>query len=325
MNFSRVRNLPLAFLIVAGLVSGLYSQSDSISKSSFYSLKSIPIYNPSFELRQRISPLSINTDTIRIEREPDNLMLYGLSAGYLLGGASIHIYQKNAWWKDQRRSFRFENDWEYALWIDKIGHFYGSVILSHTFSGILDAAEVQPPSRVWLASGMALLFQLYVEVEDGFGAQWGFSPGDAAFDVLGACYPVMQYYYPALRDYNFKFSYVPVDLKKVNPNSGQKHIFIDDYAGQKFWLGTSINKFLPDAVGKYVPDWLQLSLGMGVRNLDGSGGGQRDFYLAFDFDSRQLPGTGRVAQFFKNAFSHFHFPAPGVRITNGVAFFGICY
>ena len=32
----------------------------------------------------------------------------------------VHYYQKNAWWKDQRKSFHLMNDWNYALWNDKI-------------------------------------------------------------------------------------------------------------------------------------------------------------------------------------------------------------
>src|SRR3970282_848135 len=70
-------------------------------------------------------------------------LLYGMGALYLVAGIGVHIYQRNAWWKDDRTSFHFQNDWPYALWSDKVGHFYAATILVHAFSAGFEAANFQ--------------------------------------------------------------------------------------------------------------------------------------------------------------------------------------
>ncbi|MCK6613056.1 MAG: YfiM family protein [Ignavibacteriaceae bacterium] len=255
----------------------------------------------------------------------DYLRLGLISTVTLGSGLAVHIYQANAWWKDQRTPFKIVNDWEYALWIDKIGHFYATSLLQHGFSAALEGAGFNLENSAWIGAGTALGYQLFIEIEDGFGPQWGFSPGDAVFDLLGASYPVFQHYYPFLKNFQMKFSYYPVDLNKVSPKSGQRHIMIDDYSGQKFWLSFRMKNLLPYEIAKIWPSWLALAVGYGVKNLDGSGGGQKDVYIAMDLDLEALPLHGKTWGFIKNTLNYAHFPMPGIRITNNVAFFGLCY
>ncbi len=72
-------------------------------------------------------------------------ILYAVSGVAIGIGVAVHLYNYNAWWKNDRSSkFRIINDWEYALWIDKIGHFYGTAIEAHGLSSALEAANVPP-------------------------------------------------------------------------------------------------------------------------------------------------------------------------------------
>ncbi len=263
---------------------------------------------------------------VDVNAQKIDYLMFGLLGTATLGtGLAVHFYQANAWWKEQRTGFKIVNDWDYALWIDKVGHFYGTGLMQHVFSAALEGSKFNLENSAWIGAGLALSFQLFVEIEDGFGPQWGFSPGDALFDVLGASYPVFQYYYPHLKNYQLKFSYYPVDLNKVSPTSGQKHILIDDYSGQKFWLSFRMKNLLPYDIAKIWPSWLALAVGYGVKNLDGSGGGQKDVYIAFDLDIEALPLHGKTWGFILNTLNYAHFPMPGVRVTNNVAFFGLCY
>lgn len=257
--------------------------------------------------------------------KPDYLLLGGLGAVYTSSIAAIHLYQTNAWWSGKRGSFRFIEDWDYALWLDKVGHFYAPIILSHAFSVGLEAAKVDYGTGIWVSSAAALFFQLYVEFEDGFAQDWGFSRGDAIADVLGAAYPVFQYYYPVLYNFQPRFSYFPKNLGKEGHNPGQKLIVVDDYEGQKFWLSVRVNNLFGESFKKFWPDFLMLSLGYGVRDLDGRGGGKADFYIALDLDYETIPLYGAFWQMVKNTFGFIKFPMPAVRITNGVAFFGLCF
>lgn len=314
----------IIFLISIGTSTPLNAgERDSVAYISKLELTNLVRFQPSISyemnLTENYTPVDVNAQNV------DYLKL-GLLGTVTIGtGLGVHFYQANAWWKDQRTSFKFVNDWEYALWIDKVGHFYGTALMQHVFSAALEGADFNLENSAWIGAGMALSFQLFVEIEDGFGPQWGFSPGDAMFDVLGASYPILQHYYPSLKNYQIKFSYYPVDLNKVSPKSGQKHIMIDDYSGQKFWLSFRMKNLLPYDIAKVWPSWLALAVGYGVKNLDGSGGGQKDVYIALDLDIEAIPLYGPTWGFIKNTLNYAHFPMPGVRVTNNVAFFGLCY
>ena len=289
---------------------GLVSSLDSLKYSE------VPITMSSLDVQDEFNPF---------DRKINYPVLAGMGVAFLGTGIAVHLYQQKAWWSDQRAEFHIQNDWGYALGIDKIGHVYGTMLIQHGISSGLEAANLTPAQCVWYGSAGALLFQTFVEIEDGFGPQWGFSPGDFYADVIGAAYPVLQYYYPALKNFMLKASYWPADLNETNPVSGQKHIIVDDYHGQKFWLSTRMKNVLPKSIGKVWPEFLMLAVGMGVKNLDGSGGGQRDFYIALDYDAETIPLHGSAWQFVKNTLNFLHFPMPGIRVTNGVAFFVFCY
>ncbi|MCK7523029.1 MAG: hypothetical protein MZV64_37810 [Ignavibacteriales bacterium] len=76
---------------------------------------------------------------------------------------------------------------------------------------------------------------------------------------------------------------------------------------------------------KFGAEFLMLAVGMGVKNLDGSGGGQREFYIALDYDAETIPLYGSVWQFVKNTLNFIHFPMPGIRISPDAAFFVFCF
>jgi hypothetical protein len=245
-----------------------------------------------------------------------------VGAGTILAGVGIHIYQYHAWWKDLRRSFHFNSDWEYALWLDKVGHFYAGGILAHAFSSALEAGNFQSEEAAIYGTALAFLYQTYVEFEDGFGPDWGFSIADEAANTLGASYTLAQYYFPYLKNFMFRFSYLPSNKPKFGfrPGGG-----IDDYEGQKYWLSFRMKNLLPEGISKYWPEFLMLSAGVSVKELDGNGGGHREFYIALDIDAETIPLYGGFWQFLKNSLNYIHFPMPGVRISPDAAFFVLCF
>jgi hypothetical protein len=248
-------------------------------------------------------------------------ILAGMGGLFLAAGYYIDDYQRKAWWLGGRSKFHFQNDWIYALNIDKIGHFYATHFYAHAFSGGYEAANMQAEQSVWFSGLSALAWELYIEIEDGFHQNYGFSPGDAYGDIVGSAFYISQYYYPFLKNFQPRFSYIPTDKLKHSSNK----IFIDDYEGQKYWISMRVKNFLPEKISDYWPTFLNLSLGMGVKNLDGAGGGQREFYIALDFDAEEIPLYGGFWQFMKNSFNYVHFPMPGIRITPNAKFFVLCF
>jgi len=252
-------------------------------------------------------------------------MLAGVGALTLGAGVAVHIYQANSWWQDQSTEFKIVNDWEYALSLDKMGHFFGTNLIAHGLSASLEAANLTlEESAIYGALG-ALAFELFIEVEDGFGPQWGFSPGDAGADVLGAAYSLGQYYYPTLKHIQPRVSYYP--SKELLDGEHHGGNIIDDYAGQKYWLAFRMKELLPKNIAKYWPSFLMLSTGMGLTDWDEDqfGSGRQEFFIALDFDAETIPLHGKFWQFVKNTLNYIHFPMPGIRISPNTAAFVIVY
>lgn len=262
----------------------------------------------------------------RTEFHPVRLAIVG--GGTAAAVVGFHFYQMNAWWKDLRGPFHIQDDWEYALHIDKAGHIYGGYILTHIATSMLDWVGVGEKNSVWFGATLGALYQLYVEFEDGFGLQWGFSPGDAMGDVIGAYYPVAQYYAPVLRNFNFKLSYVPTyELIHEKPSSyGHKpNIMIDDYEGQTYWLSVNVHGLLPEGAKPYWPEWLGFAVGFSVKKLNGIGGGEREFFLSLDYDLTKLPGDGWLWNGIKRALNFIHFPAPAIRVAPTAIYYGLYF
>jgi hypothetical protein len=280
---------------------------------------------PLMSAHQQDSPANSdgNCDSTRI-----NTARFAIVGGTLLGGmTAIHLYQMNGWWKDNRRSFHIREDLTYGMSVDKLGHFYGGAVLTFIFSKSLRWANFSESSARWWGAGGSLLFQTYVEVEDGF-SEWGFDRVDWATDVAGAFYPVVQYYVPVLQNFNLKFSYHPSDLLDSGAGigfRGQKHIMFDDYEGQTIWLSANVHNLLPERLQPYWPAWLCLAVGYGARDV-GTAHPYRVYFLALDLDvTKILPRNSGFFQTLGEALNYIHLPMPAVRVEPGAIWYGLYF
>lgn len=273
----------------------------------------VPLSFLSNSLPQSIDPLETKIDYTTL----------GIIGGVTLGiGTAVHLYQADAWWQDQNSTFKIQNDATYALSLDKFGHFYATALMAHGLSAGLEAANLDlEQSAVYGAIG-AFAFETFIEIEDGYGPNWGFSPGDWTADFLGAAYTVGQYYFPVLKHIQPRASYYPSKDYRTGVHKGTVS---DDYKGQKYWIGFRMKELLPETISEYWPSFLMLSVGMGLSNWDGYGGGNQDFYIALDFDAETIPLYGPTWQFIKNTLNFLHFPMPGIRITPNSAAFVFVY
>ena len=160
---------------------------------------------------------------------------------YLSVYAGLYIHQRNTWWSGERQKFHFVEDWVYALQVDKVGHSYGTYVCSWIFTEGLLVSGVSRDLSPILGSAMGLAYETYVEIEDGFGGNWGFSPSDFYFDAVGAIFQAAQWYVPELQNVNFKWQYAPAEwLGK--PVINRDHNFMDDYNASTFWLSFNVRK-----------------------------------------------------------------------------------
>lgn len=237
---------------------------------------------------------------------------------------AIHIYQRNAWWKDQRTDFHFVDDNEYALNVDKAGHYAAGAFNSFLGQKAFEWSGFSKEASVWGGFAIGALFQTYVELEDGYAGNWGFSRGDAYANLIGAAWPVVQYYVPYAEHIQPKFTYWPSTRLLEGKHHGGN--IIDDYEGQTYWVAVHVHGLLPKSWKSYWPDWLGIALGVSVREIENREATQRNVILALDYDmSKIIPGESWWLHTLKQALNFLHFPSPAIRISPGFVSYGLYF
>ena len=253
-----------------------------------------------------------------------------------------HIAQMNTIWKDQT-NFRFVEDGKYALYVDKAGHFYGCYATQYFARESFYWAGFSRKTSVWLGAALGLGYSTYVEILDGFGWNWGFSPSDFYGDLAGTAFGVAQQYIPVLQNFSPKFQYFPSDwfgARKRIPASQ----FIDDYSSQVFWMSINVHNLLPEKIKKFWPSWMQLSLGYTARNLCSAGEeecrncnrtwdymdnevyGDPKFLISLDYDLvKILPEGGSFWNWIRQSLNLLKLPSPTLEISKSNTKFYLVY
>ena len=275
----------------------------------------------------------------------DKVAFSVITASFIGIGLYAHNNQMNSWWKD-RGSFKIQDDWEYTCQLDKIGHGFVAMTISRTVTELYTYAGVSRESSLLIGTICGLGWQTYVEIMDGYGINWGFSPSDFVSDVIGVAYPVAQEYYKPLKNFNIKHSYYPSafltkgvwwPINETDENGEpimqleKKNNFSEDYAGQMFWLSVNIHEYLPKNIQRYWPDWLSIAVGYGISKWNGyleTAGYRvtdRELWLSFDYNLEKLPGDTKFLIMLKRILNQIHFPAPAVRLTPSVIWYGLFF
>jgi hypothetical protein len=249
-----------------------------------------------------------------------------LGGGLLTIGVVHQIYVQNAWWKGYREPFHFREDLHYARNVDKVGHFYAGMLTSYLGGKAMAWSGFREEKALWYGAGLGTLFELYVEIQDGFSTLWGFDRVDFASDVAGAMFPVAKYYVPFLQNVDLKLSYLPshAEPPRGGPFQNQQRLVVDDYEGQRFWLCFKVGDMLPDPLKSVWPGFLGIALGLGVRDLENNGG-QLEWYLALDYDLTKLPGDSAFLKALKDGLNFIHLPSPAIRFSPSVILYGLYF
>lgn len=237
--------------------------------------------------------------------------------GFVVG----HGLVNNLWWKGEFSTFHvnWEQDWTYALGADKVGHAYFPYAVGTVYGDLFRWCGMDSTTSIWYAAGLGLTYQTYVEIRDGFSKDYGFSWGDMGADVIGAAFPVVKHYVPALRPLEMQISFWPSQAFR----DGAYGAIIDDYTSTTHWLSIGVHDYLPSAWQQWYPAWLNLAVGHSVEGLDGKGGGRHVLYLSLDWNLQRIPGLPPWLQQVFRTLHLYHLPAPAVRIAPSVAWFGL--
>jgi hypothetical protein len=253
----------------------------------------------------------------------------------ILGSAivGVHFIQYNSWWKNQRGNFHVLDDPDYKANFDKFGHAFGAYYAAHFFDEAYTWSGFDSAQSTLLAATSAALFELYVEMEDGFATSWGFSPGDAKADIAGAAFYVFRNRIPFMRNFNYKWTYWPSEqyLEHRPDIPGQAQNFIEDYAGQSYWITANIDGLLPRSAKGVIPNWLNLAFGVGSFSLDAKPDStshpfetrKKAYYIGIDYDiDKMIPKSDiGILNFIVRALGYWHFPAPALMVSPEVKFY----
>ena len=261
------------------------------------------------------------------------LVLTGIFGGLFY---AQHSAQQSDVWKETG-AFHFQEDIQYALWVDKFGHFYGGYSTSYLFTEAFITSGFGWELSNILGSVMGLGYMTYIEVLDGYSKGFGFSPTDYYSDIFGAGFYLAQYYVPVLQNFNPKFMYV--NPKWIGEKDRQPHeSFIDNYSAQTFWMSINIQNLFGGVVAKYVPEWLELSIGYAAYSLcypplgecdpsvsepvSSDAWGNRKIIVSVDYNLvKLLPEGPPFWNWFKQNFKLFKLPAPAIEFGKTTKFY----
>ncbi len=267
---------------------------------------------------------------------PDVTRLWILGGTMFAANAAIMWYYFNTFYlprETERSKWHTYNDWYNAdLNIDKLGHFWGSQAYANTLYHMFRWARLSHVSSMYWSSGIAIVYQLEMEMTDAFYKKWGWSWWDVAFNVAGAVYPNLQRAWEPLQSVQLKMSYYPSPALR----DGWVDYALKDYDGFTYWLAFTIEDFLPERLKPYWPDWLGIAVGYGGNRVwkgpnaynnypDGTGAGDQEWYLSLDYDLRKLPGNSAFLRFLKEELNLIHLPAPAIRFTPTTIYYGLYF
>ena len=255
-------------------------------------------------------------DTLRTFSIPRFTGVASLTAVSFIAAYAL-VFEKG-WWDEKGSDFSFDdlnNDFEYALNLDKLGHFASGVVLGEFFYEGYHWSGVSEFKSYLYAGISASLTHVGIDIKDGFSPDWGFSVFDVLAGALGGFYPMAKRYVPAFNYFDVKWSYwINTKVYYRQSNTG---VFTDDYVNQTFWCSFKVHRMLPKQAREYWPSWLALAVGLSIDEgvfVNGVGKGKHEVYMAFDYDLESFKPKARWARTLIKSLNHLKFPAPTIQV-----------
>jgi hypothetical protein len=226
----------------------------------------------------------------------------------------LHFYQKRTFWSSTA-SFRAVNNPNYALDANYGGHFTAGYFLSYLSTESLVESGFGLEMSTILGTIMGESYQYYVEIMDGYGADWGFSAYKITANTLGAAMYLASYYSPFLQNFNPKADYFPAPWYGDKPRNPSQTP-IDDYSAWTFWMSVNVHNLLPESAQNSWPSWLNIAIGNAARNL-GYPDQQRVNVIGLDFNlARILPEGGSTWNWIRQSLAFIMIPGPAFEIKS---------
>ena len=257
-------------------------------------------------------------DPTDIKTEIEPAKLFGVASLTLIAyGAAYGFVFEKGWWDDERTHFHFENDFDYALNLDKFGHFAAGVVLGEFFYEGYHWAGASEFQSYLFAGLSALATHIAIDVKDGFAPTWGFSIFDVLSGGLGGFLPMAERYVPLFKYIDLKWSYwINSNAYYDSNHAASGGVFTDDYVNQTFWLSVKPYRLLPESARKYYPSWLAIAVGLSIdeKVFTKEPHPRREVYVALDYDLEAFRPQSRFARFAIKMLNYFKLPAPTIQV-----------
>ena len=257
-------------------------------------------------------------DSADIKSEIEPAKVFGVASLTLIAyGAAYGFVFEKGWWDDERTHFHFENDFDYALNLDKFGHFAAGVVLGEFFYEGYHWAGASEFQSYLFAGLSALATHIAIDVKDGFAPTWGFSIFDVLSGGLGGFLPMAERYVPLFKYIDLKWSYwINSNAYYDSNHAASGGVFTDDYVNQTFWLSVKPYRLLPESVRKYYPSWLAIAVGLSIdeKVFTKEPHPRREVYIALDYDLEAFRPQSRFARFAVKMLNYFKLPAPTIQV-----------
>lgn len=262
-----------------------------------------------------------DTENDSINRGRMNQVL--LAEGVLYGGSLVGL---NALWYSnyERSSFHFFNDNAEWLLIDKAGHAVTGYNLAWLSSDVYRWAGMSQNKAAVYGGLTGFAYLTVIEIMDGFSEKWGASPGDLAFNTLGAGLFTAQELIWQQQKIQLKWSFHLTDYADKRPNvlgSNLPERMLKDYNGQTIWLSVNPASFARESI---FPAWLNLAFGYSANGMLGGKTNPaawqdinryRQFFFSADIDWRRIPTNSALLSFIFKTFSFVKLPFPAISFS----------
>ena len=164
------------------------------------------------------------------------------------------------------------DDWHTYVQQDKLGHAFTAWHLARLFGAYGRWAGLTD-EQAGLFGGLAgTLFEMQIEVFDGFAREYGFSRTDALANVVGGAIGGLKVAYPEhlgwlAAKYSYHLSPYRYHDVSDNPVLGYFGNAIKDYDGVSYWLVVRPEHLLQGRAQQLWPDWLAVSLGYSADDI----------------------------------------------------------
>jgi len=262
---------------------------------------------------------------------PKRVRLVNTVAGTLYPVTMFGLYQ--LWYKDYpMESFHFFDDSGEWLQMDKAGHVVTAYYIGKVCITAYRWAGMENNKASWRGAGIGFIYQLTIEMLDGFSPDWGFSVADVACNLAGTGILLSQQLAWQEQRIVLKYSYHNSEYRKYREallGESFPEKALKDYNGQTYWL--SMN--LASLTGKrdFFPSWLNLAFGYGADGMTGGSSNpdmvngepipqfdrHRQYYASIDIDVTKIKTSWPLLNGFFKVFGFLKVPAPTVEFNQG--------